>query len=37
MKGYVDGFDWYNAEAMRYWSIPSSYSEEKGKTELYFL
>ena len=34
MKGYVDGFDWYNAEAMKYWSIPSSYNEEKGKTEI---
>lgn len=34
MKGYVDGIDWVNATAMKYWSIPSSYSEEKRKNEV---
>ena len=32
MKGYVDGIDWINAEAMKYWSFPSSYTKDK-KTE----
>ena len=34
MKGYVDGIDWINAEAMKYWSFPASYSIEKRKAEL---
>ena len=34
MKGYVDGVDWLNAEAMKYWSCPSSYTEEKRRTEV---
>ena len=34
MKGYVDGVDWFNAEAMKYWSCPSSYSEEKRRMEV---
>lgn len=34
MRGFVDGIDWVNAEAMKYWSIPASYSEEKRKTEV---
>ena len=29
MKGYVDGIDWINAEAMKYWSFPSSYTKDK--------
>lgn len=33
MKGYVCGIDWINAEAMKYWSFPSSTSEEKKKQE----
>jgi len=33
MKGYVNGIDWVNAEAMKYWSFPSSYSLEKKKNE----
>ena len=34
MKGFVDGIDWLNAEAMKYWSCPSSYSEEKRRMEV---
>ena len=29
MKGYVAGIDWINAEAMKYWSFPSSYKGDK--------
>lgn len=29
MKGYVGGIDWINAEAMKYWSFPSSYTKDK--------
>lgn len=29
MKGYVAGIDWINAEAMKYWSFPSSYTKDK--------
>ena len=29
MKGFVNGIDWINAEAMKYWSFPSSYTDEK--------
>lgn len=35
MYGYVDGIDWVNAEAMKYWSFPASYSIEKRKEELH--
>lgn len=35
MYGYVDGIDWINAEAMKYWSFPASYSIEKRKEELH--
>lgn len=35
MKGYVNGIDWVNAESMRYWSFPSSYTDEKKKTEVH--
>lgn len=34
MKGYVNGTDWINAEAMRYWSHPSSVSAERRKQEI---
>ena len=34
MVGYVDGIDWINAEAMRYWSFSSSYTPEKKKAEV---
>lgn len=34
MKGYVNGIDWINAEAMRYWSHPSSVSAERRKQEI---
>ena len=30
MKGYVNGIDWYNADAMKYWSFPSSYAKDKN-------
>ena len=33
MYGYVDGIDWVNAESMRYWSFPASYTQEKKKKE----
>lgn len=29
MTGYVNGIDWINAEAMKYWSYPSSYTKDK--------
>lgn len=35
MTGYVCGIDWINAEAMKYWSPPASYSLEKKKTEIH--
>ena len=35
MKGFVNGIDWINAEAMKYWSFPASYSEEKRKNEVH--
>ena len=35
MKGYVNGIDWINAEAMKYWSFPASYTDEKKKTEVH--
>ena len=34
MKGYVNGIDWINAEAMRYWSHPASTPIEKRKQEI---
>ena len=34
MRGYIGGVDWVNAESMRYWSIPASYSKEKRKNEI---
>lgn len=33
MKGYAGGVDWVNAEAMKYWVHPASYSAERKKTE----
>ena len=33
MKGYIKNIDWVNAEAMKYWSFPASYTNEKKKTE----
>lgn len=33
MYGYVNGIDWVNAEAMKYWSFPASYTQEKKKKE----
>lgn len=35
MKGFVNGIDWINAEAMKYWSFPSSYTDEKKKNEVH--
>ena len=35
MKGYVDGIDWVNAEAMKYWSFSSSTSQEKRKADTH--
>ena len=29
MRGYAGGIDWINAEAMKYWSYPSSYTKDK--------
>lgn len=31
MKGYIDGIDFWNLEAMKYYAPPSSWSEEKKK------
>lgn len=33
MKGYIDGIDWVNAESMKYWVFPASYTQEKKKSE----
>ena len=35
MYGYVDGIDWVNADSMKYWSFPASYSIEKRKEEVH--
>ena len=35
MKGYVCGIDWINAESMKYWSFPASYTDEKKKNEVH--
>ena len=35
MKGYVNGIDWINAESMKYWSFPASYTDDKKKTEVH--
>ena len=35
MKGYVAGINWVNAEAMKYWSFPSSTSQEKRKADTH--
>ena len=34
MKGYVNGIDWINAEAMKYWSHTSATPAEKRKQEI---
>ena len=34
MKGYVNGIDWINAEAMKYWSHTSATPVEKRNTEI---
>lgn len=34
MKGYVNGIDWINAEAMKYWSHTSATPAEKRKNEI---
>ena len=34
MNGLIGDIDWVNAEPMRYWSPPASYSLEKKKTEV---
>ncbi len=28
MEGFIDGFDWINCEAMKYWSFPKSYKKD---------
>lgn len=33
MVGFVDGIDWVNCEAMKYWSYPSGYAKDK-KAEI---
>ena len=35
MKGYVNGIDWINAEAMKYWSFSASTPIEKRKQETH--
>lgn len=34
MKGYINDIDWVERNPMKYWSAPSSYSEEKKKQEV---
>ena len=34
MKGYVNGIDWINAEAMKYWSHTAATPPEKRKQEI---
>ena len=34
MKGYVNGIDWINAEAMKYWAHTSATPAEKRKNEI---
>ena len=34
MKGYIQGIDWINAEAMKYWSHTSATPAEKRKNEI---
>ena len=34
MKNKIKDIDWVNAESMKYWSFPSSYSIEKRKSEI---
>lgn len=31
MKGYIDGIDFFNMEAMKYYSVPNTWSEEKKR------
>lgn len=35
MKGFVNGIDWVNVEAQKYWSFPASYTDEKKKNEVH--
>lgn len=35
MKGYIDGFNFLEAQAMKYWSFPASYSKERRTNELH--
>ena len=35
MEGYVNGIDWINAEAMKYWSFPSSIPVDKRRAETH--
>ena len=34
MKNKIKDIDWVNAESMKYWSFPASYSIEKRKSEI---
>ena len=31
MYGYVDGIDFRNMEAMKYWSFPKNYAHDKNQ------
>ena len=35
MKGFVNGIDWVNAEAMKYWSFTAATPEEKRRQEVH--
>ena len=35
MKGYINGYDWINAEPIKYWSFPANTPIEKRKQETY--
>ena len=34
MKGYIDGIDFHNLEAQKYWSAPASWTPERKKQEV---
>ena len=37
MLGYINGFDYLNAEAQKYWSFPASYTPKKKQETLNFM
>ncbi len=37
MEGYIDGFNYLNAEAQKYWSFPATYDNKKKQELLNFM